>query len=337
MALDVEVRSGWEQACLHGLSNLWRVWDRLTPSQRPWLVCGDANYGNERLMAQCEERGQKYLFRQRGTKGVGQLVRWLEGQGGWQPLREGWSGAEGELQLTGWTRQRRTVVLRRQRPPPSAGAGLPLLAEGGVEVVCGPVYEYVVLATRLQENLLTLAHLYRQRADVENAYDELKNQWGWGGFTTRDLLRCQIAARMAALVYNWWNLFVRCAEPERAREPSPVAPCYCMRWAAWSKRRPDHPATDQPTRPSPPYPKHFEQAQSLSQRADQCCGAVAAPRTLAADLATHPGTLSSADGRLAGSRRLKSNGKAQNIKSETSPLSFSSAAKGECLPFNCRF
>jgi hypothetical protein len=218
VALDVEVRSGKEHACLHGLSNLWRVWDRLTPGQRPWLVCGDANYGNERLMAQCEERAQKYLFRQRSTKGVGQLVRWLEGRGGWQPLREGWAGAEGQLQLTGWTRPRRTVVLRRQRPDRSGVARLPLLAEGGLEVVSGPVYEYVVLVTSLQENLLTIAHLYRQRADVENAYDELKNQWGWGGFTTRDLLRCQIAARMVALVYNWWNLFVRCAEPERARE-----------------------------------------------------------------------------------------------------------------------
>ena len=218
VALDVEVRAGKEHACLHGLSNLWRVWDRLTPGQRPWLVCGDANYGNERLMAQCEERGQKYLFRQRSTKGVRQLVRWLEGQGGWQPLTDGWSGAEGQLQLTGWTRKRRTVVLRRKRPDPFGLASLPLLADGGVEVVSGPVYEYVVLVTCLPENLLTIAHLYRQRADVENAYDELKNQWGWGGFTTRDLLRCQIAARMVALVYNWWNLFVRCAEPERARE-----------------------------------------------------------------------------------------------------------------------
>ena len=60
--------------------------------------------------------------------------------------------------------------------------------------------------------------LDRQRADAENVYDELKNQWGWGGFTTRDLLRCQVAARMVALVYNWWSLFVRCAEPERPRE-----------------------------------------------------------------------------------------------------------------------
>ena len=49
-------------------------------------------------------------------------------------------------------------------------------------------------------------------------YDELKNQWGWGGFTTKDLLRCQVAARNVALIYNWWSLFVRCAEPAQARE-----------------------------------------------------------------------------------------------------------------------
>ena len=41
---------------------------------------------------------------------------------------------------------------------------------------------------------------------------------GWGGFTTHDLLRCQVAARHVALVYNWWSLFVRCVEPERPRE-----------------------------------------------------------------------------------------------------------------------
>ena len=35
VALDVEVRSGTEHACLHGLANLWRIWDRLTPAQRP--------------------------------------------------------------------------------------------------------------------------------------------------------------------------------------------------------------------------------------------------------------------------------------------------------------
>jgi hypothetical protein len=35
---------------------------------------------------------------------------------------------------------------------------------------------------------------------------------------TRDLLRSRISARTVALLYNWWTLFVRCAEPERPRE-----------------------------------------------------------------------------------------------------------------------
>jgi hypothetical protein len=30
----------------------------------------------------------------------------------------------------------------------------------------------------------------------------LKNQWGWGGFTTQDIERCQTRARAVALIYN---------------------------------------------------------------------------------------------------------------------------------------
>ena len=55
--------------------------------------------------------------------------------------------------------------------------------------------------------ILTLGQLYRDRADCENVFDELKNQWGWGGFTTQDLHRCRLLAGTVTLVYNWWNLF----------------------------------------------------------------------------------------------------------------------------------
>lgn len=218
LALDVEVRSGKEHASVHGLENLWRLWERLTPAQRPWLVCGDANFGNERMMSECESRRQKYLFRQRQTRGIKQMIRALEQQGGWQKVREGWEGCEGQIQLKGWTRKRRAAVFRRPRQRAEKAGDIPLLEQGGLPLATDPLYEYVVLVSNLKENLTTLLHLYRQRADVENAYDELKNQWGWGGFTTRDLLRCQMAAWTVALVYNWWTLFVRCADPQRARE-----------------------------------------------------------------------------------------------------------------------
>jgi hypothetical protein len=63
-------------------------------------------------------------------------------------------------------------------------------------------YEYAVLVTDLPHAVLTLAQLYRDRADSENAFDELKNQWGWGGFTTQDIKRCRLSARGVALAYN---------------------------------------------------------------------------------------------------------------------------------------
>ena len=36
-----------------------------------------------------------------------------------------------------------------------------------------------MLVTDLRHELLTMAQLYRERADAENTFDELKNQWGW--------------------------------------------------------------------------------------------------------------------------------------------------------------
>ena len=80
------------------------------------------------------------------------------------------------------------------------------------------VYEYSVLATSLDEELVSFGQLYRDRGDSENIFDELKNQWGWGSFVTQDLARCRLAARMIALFYDWWSIFVRLVEPDRHME-----------------------------------------------------------------------------------------------------------------------
>src|SRR5271166_1731491 len=74
------------------------------------------------------------------------------------------------------------------------------------------------LVTSLDNEILTMGQLYRDRADCENTFDELKNQWGWGGFTTHDLKRCRLAAGMVARTYNCWSLFIRLADPDHHRE-----------------------------------------------------------------------------------------------------------------------
>lgn len=221
LVLDVEVRSGKEHSAVHGRQNLWGFWDRLAPECRPWLICGDASYGHEGLMAECENRGQSYLFRQRQTHGVKKLVKLLEMKSGWKDAVNGWQGMEDALQLSGWTSRRRVLVFRRAKRGDEPPSSPKQLADGelALEVVqTQPQWEYLVIVTNLTMDAVGICDLYRQRADVENTYDELKNQWGWGGFMTHDLLRCQVAARNVALVYNWWSLFVACAQPNRGRE-----------------------------------------------------------------------------------------------------------------------
>jgi hypothetical protein len=46
------------------------------------------------------------------------------------------------------------------------------------------LWEYAVLVTDVAYPLESIGQLYRDRADAENAFDELKNQRGLGGFTT---------------------------------------------------------------------------------------------------------------------------------------------------------
>src|SRR5258708_39640418 len=143
----------------------------------------------------------------------------LEGEGKWVDAGQGGEGREGMLQLQGGRRSRRVIVLRGSvgaTVGPVAGNQQLLNWPGGT--VATPEYEYAVLVTSLKDGVLTVAQLYRDRGDAENNFDELKNQWGWAGFTTRDLYRCQVMARHIALIYNWWSLFVRVAAPRLRRD-----------------------------------------------------------------------------------------------------------------------
>ena len=143
-------------------------------------------------------------------------------QSDWANAGQGWQGKETALRLVGWSRQRRVVLLRRKLGRDLAMVDQTPLAQRRLSFIeVGPdqaVWEYAALVSSLDNEILTLGQLYRDRADCENGFDELKNQWGWAGFTTQDLTRCRLLAGMVALIYNWWSLFVRLADPEHHRE-----------------------------------------------------------------------------------------------------------------------
>ena len=219
LMLGVDVVAGNESHVNHTLPGLLNLLDGLPVNRRPKLVRGDAGLSSESMLQALEERGQAYLFKLRLTKNVKRYIEKLFWEQDWCKAGQGWESRDGKLTLSGWSRERRVVVLRR------ALQGEMLLtdeSQGILAFIQSEVpakrYEYAVLVTDLKHEALTIAQLYRDRADSENTFDELKNQWGWGGFTTQDLARCRLSAVAVALVYNWWSLFVRLGNPKARLE-----------------------------------------------------------------------------------------------------------------------
>lgn len=81
-----------------------------------------------------------------------------------------------------------------------------------------------MLVSNANYELDQVGQLYRDRADCENGCDEIKNQWGWGGYSTHDIERCALSARAVALVYNWWSWYVRLANPKSRLEAKTSRP-----------------------------------------------------------------------------------------------------------------
>ena len=226
LVMGVEVKAGNEHSGSHTLSGLLGMLDGLPAHHRPKIVRGDCGFGSDGIMRELEARAQPYLFKLRLSKNVKRHIERLFRVSGWMDAGQGWEGIDSTLALSGWEDKRRVVVLRRPLHGEMVLAqeddhGQQLLGFIEVDRKAGKRitgYEYAVLVTNLDHEILSLGQLYRDRADAENTFDELKNQWGWGGFTTHDLHRCQLSARAVALIYNWWSLFVRLANPEARLE-----------------------------------------------------------------------------------------------------------------------
>jgi hypothetical protein len=228
LVLHAEVQSGKAHAAKHSLPGLRSVLESLPPAQRPQLVRGDCALGNEPVMAELEALQQPYLFKLRQTAGAKRMIERQWSRADWCSVGQGWEAVEDQLKLMGWSKARRVVVLRRaakgdlvaaaKKRRASASGPAQQILQFGEENASLTIWEYAVLVTDTAYPLAAIGQLYRDRADCENGFDELKNQWGWGGYTTHDLERCNLSARAVALVYNWWSWYVRLAHPKARLE-----------------------------------------------------------------------------------------------------------------------
>jgi len=224
--LDAEVQGGKSHSAKHSLPRLIAIIKALLPEQRPRLVRGDTAFGNDPVMSELEAMKQAYLFKLRQTPGVKRLIERNWSQSDWQDVGPGEQAVEAELKLSGWSHARRVVVIRRAIrdavPTEKKAVGKREKRQQSLQFndPQEPVklWDYAVLVTNSDYDLVSIGQLYRDRADCENGFDELKNQWGWGGYTTRDLERCNLSARAVALIYNWWSWYVRLAHPKTRLE-----------------------------------------------------------------------------------------------------------------------
>lgn len=178
-----------------------------------WLNRGDLGLGHERVCAWHEAQAGRphYLFRLKLTANVKRAIAAVP-QKDWQgPARLGvLQVAEVKLRLPDWSATRRVVAGRR------------CLGEVSKEVAGTfwdqTKHEFEAYVTSLpvgEVNAWQTIELYRQRADAENVFDELKHQWGLNGFCCHQRNATALAARLGLLIYNLWHLFLRLLEPDR--------------------------------------------------------------------------------------------------------------------------
>ncbi len=207
LCLDVEMRPGNAHTASGWIECMERLFAHLPKEKVPWLNRADIGFCSEEFLRWHEKESTRphYLFKLRKTKRVQNAIH--------QVAENQWLGAasinalqlaECRLKLSGWDRERRVILGRRlisKKTPEESGT---------LFGVCD--YHYYAYVTDLsieQFNCWQIAELYNKRADCENIFDELKNQWGFAGFCSQKQNVTEFAARMTIFTYNLWSLFVR--------------------------------------------------------------------------------------------------------------------------------
>jgi Transposase DDE domain len=229
LLLDIQVSTGKQRNCGRAETALGRLLDELQGSQgdrRAALVRGDSGYGNEGILLELELRDQPYLLRLRQTANVKRLVAMAFGRTDWSRAdAQGRQMIKGQVRLRGSSQPRRVVIVRQRMRDGIArerrldnGRQLQLYLGPAVFRAGDKPWEYEVLVTDLDCPIESVAQMYRERANAENAFDKLQKQCGLSGFTTQDTKRCQTMARACASVYNWWSWYGRAAHAHARTE-----------------------------------------------------------------------------------------------------------------------
>ncbi len=180
----------------------------LSERQRIRRVRADAGFFDQALLSFLEERDLSYIV-------VARLTRWLKREAArvqtWRDLDENYAVGEFQLQLYGWDRERRFVVIRERLREEQSSAGRKLL-----EV---PGYTFRIYVTNASAAPEEIWHDYNQRADVENRIEELKYDLAADDFCLRQFFATEAAFCGILMLFNLLSEFQRASGLKGYRQP----------------------------------------------------------------------------------------------------------------------
>ncbi len=178
---------------------------------REWIrvVRADSGFFAQELLQYLESRELSYIL-------VARLTRWLKREAArveaWRALDETYAVGEFRLQLLGWDRPRRFVVVREQLRETKRSLGRKLF-----EV---PGYTFRIFVTNRPDPPEEIWRDYNQRACVEQRIEELKSDLAADDFCLREFFATEAAFLGILMLFNLLGEFQRASGMTRYRQPA---------------------------------------------------------------------------------------------------------------------
>ncbi len=156
-----------------------------------------------------EQRSLPYIV-------VARLTKWIKREAQqvqtWKTLDESFSVGEFRVQLLGWERARRFVVVRERLREGRNSVGRKLLDVPG--------YTFRLFVTSCSDTPEAIWRDYNRRADMENRIAERKHDLGADGFCLQEFFATEAAFQAVLLLFNLLSEFQRAAGLPVYREPA---------------------------------------------------------------------------------------------------------------------
>ncbi len=173
------------------------------------VVRADSGFFAQELLQYLESLPVHYIV-------VARMTRWLKREAArvqqWRALDANYSVGEFELQLLGWDRARRFVVVRERLRETRRSPGRKLL-----EV---PGYTFRVLVTNLADPPEEIWRDYNQRACMEQRIEELKSDLAADDFCLREFFATEAAFLGILMLFNLLGEFQRATGMTAYRQPA---------------------------------------------------------------------------------------------------------------------